>query len=165
MGKNHLKERKTHVIHIMINCAMWHFKSWLMIVIVKIFICILWWAIKALKIKQFKENKSIFFFCFCSVQIRQFPWNSQGRCSAWISDCLSGTAGYSQTVAPAETEPQAAHDYSHTAASLDWYFRLPGGHDHHVSGLLYCCEEFPTLNINMLLESMFLSMFYVYFVK
>ncbi len=85
-----------------------------------------------------------------SLQIRQFPWDSQGWCSARVSDCLPGAVGYNQTVAPAETEPKAAHDHSHTAASLDWYFRLPGGHDHHVSCLLHSCEQFPTPNISML---------------
>lgn len=109
------------------------------------------WSVKT--IRSLKQASFLLLLC---VQIRQFPRNGQSWCRAWISDRLSGTAGYSQTVAPAETEPQAAHNYSHTAASLDWYFRLPGGHDHHVSGLLDCCEEFPTLNINMLLESTFL---------
>lgn len=79
------------------------------------------------------------------LQICQFPWNSTGRCCARVSDRFSGAAGYSQTLAPAETEPQTAHDHSHPAESLDWYIRLPGGHDHHVLGLLHCCERFPLL--------------------
>lgn len=78
------------------------------------------------------------------LQICQFPWDSQGWCSAGVSDCLPGAVGYNQTVAPAETEPEAAHDHSHAAASLDWHFRLPGGHDHHVPGLLHRCEQVPT---------------------
>lgn len=84
------------------------------------------------------------------LQVCQFPWDSQSWCSAGVSDCLPGAVGYNQTVAPAETEPEAAHDHSHAAASLDWHFRLPGGHDHHVPGLLHCCEHVPTLNISPL---------------
>lgn len=55
-------------------------------------------------------------------------------------------------MAPAEAEPKAAHDHSHAAARLDWYLRLPGGHDDHVLGLFCRCEYFPTLSINALCD-------------
>lgn len=84
------------------------------------------------------------------LQICQFLWDSQGWCIAGVFDCLPGAVGDSQTVAPAETEPKAAYDHSHAAASLDWYFRLPGGNDHHVPGILHCCEQVPALNIDTL---------------